>query len=825
MLRRAFFAALLGSTCLTAHPAEAGPVVNFLAGIVTGVSTGVAAGAGISGAYAAGMTVGAAVSAFAATTAGSMLFSVGFASLASKILAPQVTPQKLKKNFAQELSYMEWAYGEVRKGGPYSFSAWSKSASPSNGLTAAKRRRHFGVALCANPIERVVAHYLDEWEVDIAGTAPDAVADVLWAFEDEQLLSGERVLYSHGGDVSSDGSRVLLIGQSDQTENGVWVTAPGAWSRPADFADAAIFPGTVVATRATLGTRASYHCAFDGGAVGAIAQVWARGYPHQGGKVSTGPVSEHFSIRVHDGTQTTADPVWLDIFDEVSGTDAFTGISYLGMSADRVGASNYATIYPNGLYTVAPAFRGENRILDPRTGLRGWSKNAALVIADVATRIYGKTVDWDAVAVEADVAEAQVENRNGVLQDRWTISTTITAGMTWEDARSHLMTCCDAFFFERTDGALGFYLGRYIEPTVTLTDADFISISPTDQPVGPDDVYSYAYRYTEPAARWSEEATGAVIVGSNPAGGRQEQSAYGIDSHNQAWRCAYRWAHVSRPRWSISGATKYIGRRLLGQRFFRLQLARPSINMTFEIQSLTRNSGGGSWSVEAVSVEAADFAPDALTLEPAPPTREVITTDDTVDVVTGLSGEVIEATGGIAQILWSWPEQSDDLTQRLRVRVGAEDWRSIDITEGETSYLMTGLIDGATYGAQIRNLTGSGRLSDWAPDEPITVVAVANSVAPAAVSDFAVTLTGSSALLSWTAPNDENYAAARIYRADGSTDFADADLIYTEHGAPSTSDDWTDVAPGVGTWSYWIIPINASGVGSAVSGPQTISIS
>lgn len=33
-----------------------------------------------------------------------------------------------------------------------------------------------------------------------------------------------------------DGSRVLLVGQTAPVENGAWVTAAGAWSRPADFA-------------------------------------------------------------------------------------------------------------------------------------------------------------------------------------------------------------------------------------------------------------------------------------------------------------------------------------------------------------------------------------------------------------------------------------------------------------------------------------------------------------------------------------------------------------------------------------------------------------
>lgn len=41
-----------------------------------------------------------------------------------------------------------------------------------------------------------------------------------------------------------------------------------------------------------------------------------------------------------------------------------------------------ASVYPNGTPNVTAIVRGKNDILDPRTGLRGWSNNAALCVAD-----------------------------------------------------------------------------------------------------------------------------------------------------------------------------------------------------------------------------------------------------------------------------------------------------------------------------------------------------------------------------------------------------------------------------------------------------------
>ena len=39
------------------------------------------------------------------------------------------------------------------------------------------------------------------------------------------------------GESLSDGDRVLLVGQSDAVDNGLWVASTGAWTRPTDFED------------------------------------------------------------------------------------------------------------------------------------------------------------------------------------------------------------------------------------------------------------------------------------------------------------------------------------------------------------------------------------------------------------------------------------------------------------------------------------------------------------------------------------------------------------------------------------------------------------
>ena len=182
----------------------------------------------------------------------------------------------------------------------------------------------------------------------------------------------------------------------------------------------------------------------------------------------------------------------------------------------------------------------------------------------------------------------------------------------------------------------------------------------------------------------------------------------------------------------------------------------------------------------------------------------------------------------------SWDAQNDFYTQQIRfsqVPVGGSSgvspfWQSRDVAEGDNKYSLTGLRDGSTYKIQVRNITATGREGAWMPDPAYEAAVVFNSTAPAAHVAFAATVDDSDVDLSFTAPNDPNYYATRIYRAQGSTDFAAASEIHIEYGVSNSADAYTDEAPGVGQFNYWIEPINSSGISNAAnrSGPQTVTI-
>jgi ribosomal protein S11 len=540
------------------------------------------------------------------------------------------------------------------------------------------------------------------------------------------------------------------------------------------------------------------------------------------GNLTTAPFTGLGSIRAYRGLAgQTVDALLDSTFAEVSSAYNFAGLSYAAIEAKRPPQADFSKVYPSGReWTYAPVWDGHDQIWDPRDSTYKWTDNAALIIAHEAL-FHGKTVDWAEVAIEANAADVLVGTATGGTRRRWTLNCTLDDTVPWEQARDTLGRACDAFFYETYDGRVGFRLGRYDTPTITLTDADLREVGRSDRNWGPDVPGEAVVKYTEPDLAWQQASTGAIVAEAGRA--RLEDDIWPVDSHNQACRLAKRMLRRARAEHTMRAQVGLIGYELIGQRFVRVQIAELAFDQVFEIDDLTLNSDGVSFTIDATSTESDDWAFNALTEEPTRPARAEVNSDDTVPDVASIAGEVVTATGGIAQIEWSWPAQSAGLSQIVRVRSldgGMVDWQEFQAGEGQTTLLITGLTDGASYDAQVRNRTALGRVSDnWSG--LVSVEAIANTVAPGALTAFSATVSGgTNANVNFTAPNDPNYAATRIWRGTTTT-FSAATLVRTEYGVVGMADLWTDVGLATGTYYYWAAPINGSGIEGTLSGPSS----
>jgi hypothetical protein len=176
-------------------------------------------------------------------------------------------------------------------------------------------------------------------------------------------------------------------------------------------------------------------------------------------------------------------------------------------------------------------------------------------------------------------------------------------------------------------------------------------------------------------------------------------------------------------------------------------------------------------------------------------------------------------------IEWTWNAQDNALNQEFRFReVGATEWQpTVSITDSATDIITSGLVDGAMYEAELRNVTAARRPS--ARISSGTVQAVANATPPDPVEDLTATPDTDSIEISWVTANDPNHAATRIYRAVGAGSvFGDATLFATVFGPPNTAQTIVNTSLSPETYVYWAASINASGIEGALVGPVDAEI-
>lgn len=603
MKRSLLFAALLGCTMLTPRPAQAAPVVAWVAGALT-VAGGTALAA--TAAYAAGAT-------FAASVVGGFIVktvvAIGLSALAAQ-LAPKPTsppPSVQMANFAQPVTYAEWVYGRTRKGGFLGFTGFAND------------RRYYVPILAAHPIKGVVQHWLDE-------------------------------------------RLVTLSSEADQNKSNITETPIAGYGRIDAFDGA---PGQQV----------------DPGLEGAFVEV-------------------------------------TDAFD-------FAGLSGAVVWAARPPASSFTQIYPESRqWAYAPVIEGKNDLFDPRDGSHKFSSNAALVLADWVVNTLGRAVDWDEVADEAEACDAQVLNAEGYLQNRWELNGTLSDEQDFEGQRVSLAAACDAFLYERTDGKVGFTVGRWITPDLVLGPDDFLSLELASGEFGADAPDEVAGVYTEPDNGWRETPSGAWVENEVAKPSRDEPQLFMVTNHNQISRLNKRLARTKLARYQITATIGFRGYEILGgrdggraHRFFRVVHPELQVDAFFEVGELIREASG-LFTLTANSVSPEDFAFDAAAEEPVRPVYDSVEGDNGIPVPGALA--VTQSGGGSASL--EWEAQSPAYIQELRYQLTAASspWVHVTPAEGEVMHELSGLTGGASYAAQIRNRSAGLGLSDWSDEVTFT---------------------------------------------------------------------------------------------------------
>lgn len=557
--------------------------------------------------------------------------------------------------------------------------------------------------------------------------------------------------------------------------------------------------------------------------------------------VTTEPIfnggTSYGSIRFYDGDfSQAADATLVAAFPQWTSSHDMTGLAYSALWAQRPPSELFTEIFPESRqWAHTPVVDAKDDLYDPRDGLYKYSNNAALVIADWIVNVLLEEVDWTEVATEADVSDSLVDLKDGGTGPKWTLSGVINDQEEFESVRAQLGVACDCYFYERFDGKIGFKVGRFIEPDVTLTEDDFYALTVSEGNAGSGNSNEIVIRYVEPDNAYRETPSGVWVADPEGPRTRQEYAVFWCDRHNQAIRIAKRLSSVIFAQYRISGTLRSTAQSVIGKRFVTINNAELGVSGIFEITKVVKNEDLLTYEIEGHSVVQSDFDFDPLTEEPEQPKYDTVFDAEDDYTPLSLTATVDSASGvPIAVLEWTMPYGSSATEIRYRVSLpSVGEWNQVPIVgAGIYTYSVSPLQDGNTYEFQIRAVSSEGNAySDWFPTTPVQLVAVAYSTPPAALSSFSIAGTAPyEVTVSLVSPNDPLYAATRIYRANyptgytGSFNIADAAVIQTEYGAPNSADSYVDDTIYPGVFAYWGVAINSSGIEATPVGPEDISV-
>lgn len=154
--------------------------------------------------------------------------------------------------------------------------------------------------------------------------------------------------------------------------------------------------------------------------------------------------------------------------------------AHRGRGTALIYAKFYLTndIVSAGMPNITAEVEGKDDILDPRSGLRGYTRNALLIFYDwlMIPReeggfgCYNDEVDLDWVAAQANVSDEQVTTPAG-LEARYEFDSYIQTGAAPSEVRDTFVTCC-AGKFTYSGGKMLLRPGYYVPVSATLQERD-----------------------------------------------------------------------------------------------------------------------------------------------------------------------------------------------------------------------------------------------------------------------------------------------------------------------------------------------------------------
>lgn len=509
------------------------------------------------------------------------------------------------------------------------------------------------------------------------------------------------------------------------------------------------------------------------------------------------------------------------------------GLATVMVATQSVPAADLQKVYPQGMPQRTSIMEGHNGLVDPRTGVAGYSTNLAVFrywhlthpVGGKLTAADLYTPDW---AHNADVCDQNVTNRAGGTVKRYQGGLWFRANNDPVQIGRLMDQAAEMVIYERADGKIGVHAGEYVAPDVRLTANDLISVSYDANKRRGSTVLAVRGRYTDPAKGYN---TADAAIYGDPYDDDSERTKtvenQAVQDHNHMARLQkIAFIRANAPRVKLLAhyeAARNVPYRRFVTVHFPPKLTEAIVEITgrptLSLRSLT-------YSFEGIVVPASLYDFNAATEEGVPGASVVPVEREEVPVPDNFAVTIeTEDVGGgstAAFALATFDFQNDAFQYELEWQPSAGGAAgSVLGAIGQLEVRSGYLADGVDYDFRSRTWSG-GTSSDWSAF--VTLTATADPVAPGIVTGVSATGGAGQITFNWTAPNSANYVGARLYL--GATNvFGSATLVAVEYGAPNAADSHVVTGLVAGTYYGFITATNGSGIASAsvATGAKTVT--
>lgn len=436
------------------------------------------------------------------------------------------------------------------------------------------------------------------------------------------------------------------------------------------------------------------------------------------------------------------------------------GLAYTMFKAGSVDQDEVMEVYPNRIPALNRVVRGA-LVYDPRNASTAWSRNAALIMRDYLTHADGmqlpsSLIDDASFSTAANVCDENVTIKAGGTIPRYAIGLSYNLDADPIDVISRIIAATDGRLYITTEGKIGFSVGKWVAPTVTIDDAagHIIDYEMSDG-TGPFTLCNEVivkYTHVEPGYKeatcdpWRDEASISELgeVRSD------SPEIYEIQHHNHARRIAKIRQKRSAPRWQGTIVTTLHGLNAWDQRWINLKIPEFDIDGTFEIiapPSIDTQSMTMTFQVQSFDADTYDF--DAATEEGTGPANPEAGAAATVPAPTGVTTSAVKVTLGkvtfddtvydpdteendvvgqeqdieayVARIVWNAPPRKG-LTAEVQYSLDNSTWSGLSVGAEIRRADTPPMERGSTVWMRVRFRTMGGR-SSWVNGTAVSIPA------------------------------------------------------------------------------------------------------